>query len=88
MTINQLKLFSDSRKQESSADAKENVQERCTFEGPLRTKSKLTDPSNLDTTTFSSCFFTFPAQIQHTIRSKQFSLSRTHVRGLNPHCDL
>jgi len=32
--------------QESLANAKGNARERCMFEGPLQTKSKLTDPSN------------------------------------------
>jgi len=33
-------------KQESLANAKGNVRQLCMFEGALRTKSKLTDPSN------------------------------------------
>jgi len=32
--------------QESLANAKENARQQCMFEGPLPTKSKLTDPSN------------------------------------------
>jgi len=43
-------------KQESPANANENARQRCMFAGPLRTKSKLTDPSNLDMMTFIHLF--------------------------------